>query len=84
MKNQVINSCLVKPSQVGAKGFFYPDESSDPVLIKRGTEVEKLSYVSTSKYADWQAIAVPNNLVEGSFSSDGVGVYWIPSKNLGE
>jgi hypothetical protein len=82
MNNRVNCSCQIKTSKLGAKGFYYIDESSQFLSIKKDTPVEILSFVSGRDFADWQAVAIENCLVEGSAFEDGKSVYWIMRKNL--
>lgn len=82
MRQMIISSCLVKPSQLGAKGFLYPVDDSRGMFVKKGAEVEVLNYIAGENYAGWKAVSIPNTLVENAIIDEGVGVYWIHSKNL--
>ena len=82
MSNKISNNCQVRSSKVGAKNFFYPCEEQTGLFIRKGTAVEMLPYLSGRDNVDLQAIAVPNNMIEGSPLIEGVGVYWVDRKNL--
>lgn len=81
MKLRVTRSCPAVPSIAGYKGFLYPDDNRS-CLIKEGTVVEFLSYVSIQAENDLRAVAIKNSSVEGSAPNDKLGVYWISRKNL--
>lgn len=84
MNCKILNSCKAKPSELGAKGFFYPKEDNVNFLfIQKGTDVQLLNFVTGIGDTNLQAIVVSNKQVEGSNSYDGVGVYWIEKKNVG-
>lgn len=82
MKNVIISSCLVKPSQLGARGFLYPVDDSRGMFVKKGAEVDVLSYIAGENYSEWKAVAIPNSEVENAIVDNGIGVYWVHSKNL--
>ncbi len=83
MSGKILNTCQAKASIIGAKGFFYPTDEHTGLLIRKGTVVEILSYVSGRGSENLQAISVPNQLVEGSIIGEGSGVYWVDRKNVG-
>ena len=82
MRQMIVNSCLVKSSQLGAKGFLYPVDDSRGMFVKKGIEVEILNYIAGENYVGWKAVSIPNSSVENAIIDEGVGVYWIHSKNL--
>lgn len=82
MKLRVKQTCDVRSSSLGAKGFLYPCDESTDLSIREGTIVEFMSYVSYQTDNDLQAISIRNSEVNGSSSDDRVGVYWVSRKNL--
>ena len=76
------SSCMVKRSKVGAKGFHYPDHESRSYIIKSGTHVEELSFVSSGEDYDWKPILVENSYVENSETKNGKSLYWILKKYM--
>lgn len=82
MSSKITNSCQVKPSIIGAKGFFYPSDEYTGLYVKKGTVVETLSYLSGKNDNRLQAVAISNSAVEGSIIQDGTSIYWVDRKNI--
>jgi len=82
MMHRSNNSCQVRASKMGAKGFYYPTKDSGVLRIKAGTDLEILNFLVDREYAEWQAVSIKNSDVDGAAVSDGYGVYWILKKNI--
>jgi hypothetical protein len=82
MNRQTSCSCSVRSSTLGAKGFYYPNNESTGLRIKKGAQLEILHFVVGNGDSDWDAVLVDNCHIEGAPISEGKGVYWILRKNL--
>lgn len=84
MSGKILNTCKVRSSELGAKGFFYPKHNDDQFFfVQRGTEVKILNFIAGEENSNLQAVAILNRMIEGLDNHDGMGVYWVDRKNVG-